>query len=224
MSSKLTPEENRRRTKRIWRDVGIWIALTFVILAAKWGFEQTELGEEFSVTTHKFLQHRLISNRRPNTTPIAIVDISDLEVATLKLDGESYKATPRDKLLKLIEAIAKQEPLAIGVDIDFSPNKGSYITPADPKFFQDCLDISAKNRIPIFLGIKRSEIYSSEYWLGAEDYKDLAVSIFLPQKDTRKLWAWIKPEKNSPAIRTMAAALAESLHETEQRGPSPDYS
>jgi hypothetical protein len=142
---------------------------------------------------------------------------------TFTFAGKTYDATPRDKLFALIQAIADQKPRSIGVDIDFSAHEGDkgYRTLADPKFFQDRLDIAQRKQhpVPIVLGIRRSQIYAPEYWLGVADYKDLAASIFLPHEDTRKLWSWIKPDKTSAGIRTMSWALAEKLDREEQQIP-----
>jgi CHASE2 domain-containing sensor protein len=205
MPPPLTSEENRRRTRKIWRDVRVSVILTIAILSLKWGFEHTEFGDDLRILAHKYLLQRLVSTQRASAAPIAIVDISDLEADC------SNKATSREKLLKLINAIAKQRPLAIGVDIDFSPNQQGYWTPDDPNFFQSCLDITSDkdNPVPVVLGIERAQEYEPIHWLGAIRYKDLAASIYLPQKDTRKLWSWIKPKDH--VIPTMAAALAQKI-------------
>jgi len=213
MTSHLPPEESRRRTIKIWRDVGIWIVLTAVILGLKLGFEHTEFGNDLRILSHKYMLQRLVSNREATSTPIVIVDISEMETEYLSEDKVMYKATPRDKLLNLIQAIAKQNPRAIGVDIDFSPDEHGYMTPDDPEFFKACLTLSNRkeNPIPVVLGIGRTEAFAPKYWLAAIAYKDLAASILLPQKDTRKLWEWAKPDAYT--VPTMAAALSKSIWE-----------
>jgi CHASE2 domain-containing sensor protein len=220
MVGELTPEEKSQRTKRIWRDVRHWLLLACLMFAAKWAFEHTSMGEHFKLATYRFLHQNFIPNRHEGELPVAIVDISNLPIESITIDGHKYEATPRDKLLALIKSIVAQEPAAIGIDIDFSPNQEGYITPGDPQFFQSCLDIRKESKVPIFLGIKRSEIYPSDHWLGAEDYKTLAASIFLPQRDTRKLWKSIKPREDLPPVPTMAAVLAESLQASETRVPT----
>ncbi len=207
----LTPAEKSERVKKIWRDAGKWALFACVVFVAKWGFEHTPTGEQFRLWNYRFLEQNLIPSRPDDEIPVAIVDISDLEVESTNIDGVTYRATPRDKLLKLIESIVKQEPAAVGIDIDFSPNEQGYITPADPQFFQSCLDIRKESKIPIFLGIRRSQIYPPHHWLGAEDYRELAASIFLPRNDTRKLWKWIKPREDLQSVPTMAARLADSF-------------
>lgn len=217
MSSQLTSEQRR---KKIWRDVWIWVVLTAVILTLKWGFEHTEFGHDVKLLAHKYILQRLISARGTAPSPITIVDISDLDEeciaydkATNKADKEIYKATPRDKLWKLIETIAKHNPRAIGVDVDFSLTEKGWVTPGDPDFFESCLDLSTRKDypVPVVLGIYRTQRDEPKHWLGSLDYKDLAASIFLPQKDTRKLWEWIKP--TSHTVPTMSSALAKHISE-----------
>lgn len=217
MSTVLSSEEIRERTKKIWRDAVIGVLIAVVIFICKWGFERTSLGQQFNLASYNFLQQKLMSSHQEGDIPV-VVDISDLEVATINVDGETYRATPRDKLLSLIEAITEQDPAAVGVDIDFSPNDQGYLTPGDPQFFQSCLDISKKTGVPIFLGIRRSEIYPPEQWLGAEDYKELAASIFIPN-DNRKMLRWLKPTKNSKPVPTMGSVLANSLQYSETHLP-----
>jgi CHASE2 domain-containing sensor protein len=201
--------------------VRVGILLTFLIVVGLWAFEHTRPGKQSKLAAYDFLQQRLIANSTEGRIPVALVDISDLEVEQLNIDGQIYRATPRDKLFNLVNAIAEQEPIAIGIDIDFSPNEQGYLTPHDPKFFQDCLDTREKMGIPIFLGIRRSQIYASERWLGVADYKPLAASIFIPDTGGTKLWRWIKPGDNSEEVPTMSALLAASFQHPQENLPEP---
>lgn len=213
-----TEEKNSRR-REIWRDFWKGILVTLLILGAVWWFEHTSSGEQVKAFTYDFLQRKLMSSRRDEDIPVAVVDISDLEVAPVNIDGETYRATPRDELLRLIEAIADQEPVAVGVDIDFSPNEAGYITPHDPQFFQSCLDIGEKKQTPVLLGIRRSQIYPRERWLGVEEYAGLAASVFVPKSDNRKMWEWIKPDEGAEPVPTMSALLAEKLRRSRKKLP-----
>ncbi len=205
----VSPEQKRRRAKRIWHDATVGLLVLFVVLFGKWCLEKTLVGEYLEDSTHKLLQYRLIQTRQPEESPIVIVDITDLE---------SSPITPRHPLLNIIEAVAQQHPRAIGIDIDFSPNENGYISPDDPAFFDQCLMLSKRSNIPIILGIRRSQTFPADHWLGAEEYKELAASIFLPT-ETRKLWSWIQPDPNLPHIRTMAQALTESFQMSGPRVP-----
>jgi len=186
--------------------------------------DQTQIAKDLELTGYALLQRQLSSDR----VPIYIVDISDLEVASFNIDGQTGKATPREPLRKIIEAVAAWKPRAIGVDIDFSPDQNGYITPRDPEFFQSILDLRRKQNMPIFLGIKRSEALRPAVWLGSEDYKALAASITIPKQDPRKMPRWIplsehseceppmstiRADEHSKCGRTMSAGLADTFRE-----------
>ena len=106
-----------------------------LLLALKLGFEHTGLGKQFEVLGYNFLQRQLLRE----SVPVQVVDISDMPISETNIDGKIYEATSRDSLRKIIDAIAAQDAAAIGIDLDFSPDRG-YVTPRDPDFFQYCLD------------------------------------------------------------------------------------
>ena len=194
--------EAERRNGRIWRDLLRGLLFTVLILGLKVVIEHTSLGKQIELAGYISLQQRLKSE----SDTIQIVDISDLEISETKIQGRSYRATPRDVLANITQAIADQNPRVIGVDIDFSPDADGYITPRVPDFFQS----SAGLNVPIFLGIHRTQALPPDVWLGDPKFAGLAANIIIP-KDSTKMPIEIQTNANSTSGLTMSAALAGAL-------------
>jgi|ERR1700686_1015501 len=194
------------RKKEILRDLLKGALFVVLVLAVKLGVEHTTPGKQIELLGYNTLQHQLSSQ----SVPVQVVDISELPASEITIDGVAYKATSRETLTKIIDAIAEQEPEAIGVDLDFSPDNNGYITPSDPDFFKYCLD----RGLPIFLGIQRTQILPPDAWLNSEQYEKLAASITIPRQDTKKMPSWIQSGTNFKPGRTMSAALARAFGES----------
>jgi CHASE2 domain-containing sensor protein len=200
----------------------VFIALVFSI---KLMVEHTTFGKQLELMSYNLLQLRL----RAHSTPVTIVDISELAPEEFDVDGQTGVATPRESLKEMMEAIAEHSPKAIGVDIDFSPDENGYIHPRDPEFFQFCRELGEKKGIPVVLGVKRTLHKPSAEWLGDKSYEELAGSILVP-KDSRRMLHLIKIEQETtgeteatPAPgKSMSVALAEAYGDTasgsKQRG------
>src|SRR5258707_843246 len=143
------------------------LLITFIILGIKWCAEQTLLYKSIQTAAYVWLQGRLTPPMKREALPIVLVDISPLKPVARQVEGKEFSETPRDKLLELIRAVAKQHPRVIGVDIDFSPVEHGYVNFRDPKFFRDVIPISKdkESPVPIFMGIKRSDNKPRENWL-----------------------------------------------------------
>lgn len=174
---------NRPLFKEGLRD--LFTALLFItcVLALKLAVEQTTAGKRLTRLSYDLLQ------RTPPASPgpVTVVDISALQPAAFDVDGQTGIVTPREPLQQMIEAIAEGRPKAIGVTIDFSPERGEYLHPRDPEFFQFCLNLRRQKGVPVFLGIYRSRDARPEKWLKAEDYQDLAASLLMPWDSERML-------------------------------------
>jgi CHASE2 domain-containing sensor protein len=209
----------RYHRRQLWRDalkgilfIGLGLSISFLI-------EHTKFGKHLELMGYNFLQTQL-SNQ---PAPLAIVDISDLARKDFIVNGEMVTATPRAALKEMIQAIADQQPKAIGIDVDFSPDENGYILPSDPEFFQFCLDLAKQKGVPIFLGIRRTIAKPSAEWLGEAKYQDLAANILVP-RDSKRMLSLLKVEDN-PApnaaeekarpSKTMSALLAEAAGRTE---------
>ncbi|HWB59018.1 MAG TPA: CHASE2 domain-containing protein, partial [Chthoniobacteraceae bacterium] len=133
---------------------------------------------------------------------------SDLKPAPLDPAGNRM-VTPRAPLFALLQAIVKQKPGAIGVDIDFSPIDGHFVTPADPDFFQHCLDLEKSSGVPIFLGVFRTHYGAPKDWLGDEKFGPLAATLGMPKGDVTHARAWLE-QTGAPGVYlpSLSAALA----------------
>jgi CHASE2 domain-containing sensor protein len=158
----------------------VFIALVFSISLL---IGRTTFGKQLKLMSYNLLQLRLTSR----STPVTIVDISDLAPEEFDIDGLTGTATPRAALQEMIEAISEQTPKAIGIDIDFAPDENGYIHPRDPEFFQFCLNLRQQKGIPVFLGVKRTMAKAPSEWLGNEKYQELAGSILVPKDSSRML-------------------------------------
>lgn len=168
--------KGRYSGREILRDLFIGLLFFACVLVIKIAVEQTRPGNQLSLMIYDLLTPSLTTD----SLPVTIVDISDLEPEDFNVDGQMVRATPREPLREMIEAISEHEPKAIGVAIDFSPDKKGYIHPNDPEFFQFCLDVKQNKGVPIFLGIYRSLGLPVEKQLGDEKYQDLAANLLIP--------------------------------------------
>jgi CHASE2 domain-containing sensor protein len=198
-----------RRDSRILRDFLKGLLFITLILAAKVAFEHTEPGRQLELAGYVYLQRHLAAD----DVPVQILDISDLGVTEIHSNGRVYRATSRDALQKLIQAIVDQGPRAIGIDIDFSPDANGYLTPDDPEFFQFCLD----SDVPILLGVYRTQVLPPEAWLGEQRFEPLGASIIIPNEDTRKLPLTIRTSPQFEPGRAMGAALGNVFGEARCR-------
>ena len=192
------------------------LVVTFILLLTKEWLEVTPVGERLKANTYDLLQERLSSALNKDDLPVAVVDISESDALKPK---RSDAVTPREPLIKLMTAIAKQKPRAIGVDVDFSPEQGMYLTPADPEFFAACLRLGEVTNVPIFLGIFRSQALPADAWLGSRDYEPLAASIIVPT-DFKKMAQWMQVYGDtSRKVPTLSAALADAFHKSDRQPP-----
>jgi hypothetical protein len=128
-----------------------------------------------------------------------------------RLDAESRlgRLTPRAQLTRLIDRIVKENPAAIGIDLDFSPHdkdlakgwtESGWTARGGPQFFDYIRGLPT----PIYLGVDRSRYGKQAEWLGAEDYRDLAVNIDVSQQDNGEMPLWIR---RSGSCLPLAAGL-----------------
>ena len=177
-----------------WRwDLTLFAGLTISALALELTIPHTQVGYELAYASHRWFQ----SGLTPADVPVTLVDISDLEHVPSE--------TRRQVLEGLLRAIAKQNPKAIGLDIDFSPEELGYVDPLDPQFFELCL--SLRKSVPIFLGVGRTVGVKGLDWLGDPKYHEMAAAVQIP-KDTRKLVYSFRVGDEPTELRSFSAALA----------------
>ncbi len=175
---------------RVALDLGAGLFLTIALLIVKVLFETTAPGRLLDGMLYCWVETPLFVG--DNKLPVAVVDISRLDA-----DPRPGRLTPRAQLERLIDRIVKENPAAIGIDLDFSPHdidpgKGwterGWTARGGPQFFDYIRGLPT----PIYLGADRPRYGKPAEWLGAEDYQKLAVNIDAPQEDNREMPLWIR--------------------------------
>jgi serine/threonine protein kinase len=195
---------SRAASSRIWQvipEVLLGLSITVALLVLKGAFGTTTPG--------RLLNEMLIfwAQARPSfgvpELPVAVVDISKLDAVAV-----AGRPSPRAQLEEIIAAIAQENPAAIGIDVDFSPEDGSWTQRGGPQFFE----YLQRLRIPVYLGVSRSRYSNSAAWLGAEEYRALAAGIAVSADDISKMPLWIGRGRSGPCLE-----LADSV-----LGPAPE--
>jgi tetratricopeptide (TPR) repeat protein len=198
-------EENESGT--VSRKKRIFIVLAYIVVGTlatgmlvgvKLIFEHTSAGQQNEMWVYGKLQGALSSIDTEN--PVALVDISGVP------DEQDGKPILLDKIQEIIEALVKLQhrPLAIGIDVDFSPPPNGDID--DDDFLDFCLDKSRE--VPIFLAVGQNKAAPPEAWLGQDKYKELAAAVAINPDDTRKVPLWVRTDKQTEKLNTMSYALA----------------
>jgi CHASE2 domain-containing sensor protein len=194
----------------------LWTGLlvTAVILFVKWCFEHHPLYQGFQSSSYVWLQSRLRPPVSRDDLPVVVVDIHQLAPNEKEVNGIKFSVTPRKELLDLITKVADQRPSVIGIDIDFSPNQFGYMDlENDQVFFRTLMENSKNNKVPIFLGIRRSQDKFPQKWLGAAEFNSLAASIWIPPDERKVLKSIVVSNESatdSVRGRSMSLALAEA--------------
>ena len=146
--------------------------------------------------------------------PLIVVDIGKLEGGTGELP------TPRNKLKEIVGAIAKQNPRAIALAVDFSPKEtGGWQDRNDPEFFDYCLNLREDTGVPIFLGVGRSIQDPPEAWLGIKKYQSLAAGLNFQHPNTNKVFLWTRPANTTERLPSLSLALAKTYRESSPAPP-----
>jgi CHASE2 domain-containing sensor protein len=204
------------RRSKLTREVLRGLVVTVALVVAKVGFEHTDIAQRLDLLGFEFLQSRLSTFQDKSRLPVLVVDISGIR------GGRGDEVTPRAPLMALIDAIARDRPRAIAVDIDFSPNETGLLSEDDPAFFEHCLSLTAQ--VPIVLGVYRARAAGPDSWLGLPRYRALAANIAIPlegsNRTTTRAPRWTAPRSDGASLPTMAYALASAYRATAP-APSP---
>jgi CHASE2 domain-containing sensor protein len=197
------------------------LLVVLLVTTGKLWFERTPDGEALQYLSYD-RQQRLSAQKHDRRTelPVAVVDLSALSPVTA--EAGQAPVTPREPVLKLLREIAGHGALGIGLDVDYSPENGSYVTGEDPRFFHHCQQLHDKqgHPVPVFLGVHRAQSLSRSQWLGSPEWAGLAAHVVAPREDHRKLAAWMQ-SKGEERICGLSARLAGVLGVpgTEDCGP-----
>jgi len=205
---------NAQRIEPIKVFILIGLVTTSLLLGLKIGLEKLGYSQRWEAYGYEFLQARLPQFSRREEIPVIVVDISKLG------GGTSNQPTPRGRLQEIIDAVARQYPKAIAVDVDFSPSdtEVGWVDPEnDPQFLEHCLELSRKQ--PIFLGVDRGIESPPEAWLGVTEYQSMAVGMRFPLAAERML-LWVRAPGVSEKLPSLSLALAQSYRRSVPRPPA----
>ena len=195
------PDEEPR--KKNWqRYVAIGLLATAILVGLKLLIEHTTWGKENELWVFGKLQSSLSSIDLNN--PVVVLDIASLP------GGKRGEPTPRKDLQTIIQALAELEPkpIAIAVDVNFSPRGIHYAAPDDDKFFDFCLSITQNKKLPVFLAVGETKTAPPEAWLGSPLYKQMAVAAVADKYDTSHIPLWLESSASSEKLKTLNYALA----------------
>lgn len=157
----------------IVKDLFIGLVLAVFLISAKVAFEH-HYGHGILLATYDFLQTRLVGK----SDLVVVVDISDIETKQVKANRI---LTDRQRLLEIINFLARQTPppKAIGIDIDFSSNSGvmekgsEFHDPNnDRALFERCLELK-RSGIPVVLSVFSARRLDPRDWLGSAEFTEL---------------------------------------------------
>lgn len=175
------------------------LVATAVLFAATSAFEHTSMGERAEAYAYRLLLS-FMSPFTGTALPVVVVDIG-------AMPGGKDGPTPRDRLRDLLTSIAAEQPRAIAVDIDFSPDETGWKTSDDPAFFDFCLELETKRQIPLFLAVYRTSAQGPASWLGNEKYQTLAAAGLANGVNTSRVPRWLTEADPQHALSTLGQAL-----------------
>jgi hypothetical protein len=186
--------ETRRheRGREIWISFWMSVAITFTLLGVKWLVEKkTDIGRQIESMSYDLLQLHLSAAKE---LPVVVLDISGIQMRP-GLGAQPELLTDREPLRKIVESLAARQgenaPLAIGLDVDFSPDSNRYAYPDDPALFDYFL--TENKTIPIRVGVNRSLALGPQMWLRDPKYIDLASCVVVPNPEKGQS-SWYMPE------------------------------
>ena len=183
--------------RRLLTDVIVTGLVLFFVLV--W-IEPSPLGRQLEQACYK---DTVLSWADSDSVPVQLVDLKNIPL----VNG----FTPRAPLLALLTSLEQMQPkpAAIGVDIDFSPHEtgGWEDTEHDPEFFRECLRLEQVNKVPIYLGIRRSQYLPPSLWLGDEEFGALAASAWVDRGDIGRMPYCLKTRR-TPFGPSLNSALA----------------
>ena len=187
------------------------IAITLVLLGLKGLVQRTDFGRLVDQMSYDLLQHNLSSVKSAKDLNVMVLDISAIPMVTVPGIIQSQTVTSREPLLSIVESLVTKEhpPLAIGLDVDFSPDEYGYASPDDPNFFESLLQMRGKTQIPILVGVDKSLALGPQKWLIDPKYMGLASCIVVPTPEpgqsTRYMPEWL--EVKYPATQEQQATM-----------------
>lgn len=215
--------------RHLWPSIGTHVLIGCATVAcltiAKIAFEQTRAGRVLDQWLYAQIQYLWFTLPPAEVPlPISIVDISDLHPQAPANPGEvshdaQWAITPRKPLTALVEAIAKEGPYSIGLDLDLGPRGNPpAITTEDRELLEACGRIantyrSADGTRPVNIAVaigERSQFISEVAWLGDANYYELAGTASLFPDEFRCLPLVLRHDVQQIQIPSLSALMAQS--------------
>lgn len=160
------------------RDFWIGLALTAVLILAKFLLEHTAFGHQVEHMTMNLQQLQLAGAFRQDSR-VAVVDISDVARQPRNPPDDLEQVTDREALGALILAVSDASPAAIGVDVLLDPPEGNGLTDGEKRLLDTCLIVQKK--VPIYVAIFDGILRGPDGWLGERRYGGLAAYALVPR-------------------------------------------
>lgn len=157
-----------------WKYSGLCVIIVFVVVELK--LHSTWLAEGVEVASYYLLS----SVRRPQTQgpdrappPVTIIDIGEIG---RKDDKVLKKITARQPLAAVLKRIRGMNPVAVGIDIDFSPvliktaGVDDYYFPDEDLDLVNEIMLFERDKIPIYVGVHRGVGAGPAHWWHAREW------------------------------------------------------
>lgn len=200
-----TPNAEAKRFSPLLERFAIGMVVTVLLMLGAKFVEHSSFGHRIETSMFEILQWPLPKSNK--ALPIVVVNMSDVP-------RDTDLVTSRAAIRRTLQAVVDQGPLAVGIDLDFSPGLDGWIADDDPEFFEFCLKLKQERNVPIFLGVYRTTGAGPETWLGSKDYKELAAAL-TAANDTKRLPLWLQAKGSSEKLPTLGAALADTYRPTQ---------
>lgn len=181
----------------ILRSFVVGLVVTIILVGLVLHIESLPLGHRIEILAYEFLHGQKAPFSPEIEMPVIVIDISKIP------GGRGSTVTSRVALKAILAELVNQKPLAIAVDIDFSPNDDGWIDNGDPEFFEYCLEQRrSANPVPIILGVYRTSSQKPAAWLGSAEFKELAADMSINSQDTSRVRLWVQKgeEEQLPSI------------------------
>ncbi len=157
------------------------------------------------------LQERLISHywSVKSDKDLRLPVIVDISETIPSLPGHP---TDIEALKSLINALRELSPAAIGIDIDFSPDRG-LIRPTDWNTFSQWSRLTRPDDsrpLPVKLGVFRRLYDVPKNWLGRSEFRSLAAGMAVPEDHQNNYYYVQARENENERLLQLAAALYEA--------------
>jgi len=177
----------RAHHRKVLTGFFVSLAFTLLLVRLKMWAEPTVIGQEIEETSYGLLQHHL-GAPTADTLRVVVLDISAIPMRpadSLEPPSVAGLVTDRTSLSKIVSSLDTEDdkPMAIGLDVDFSPTAHGFADSADRGIFEDFLNLQSQRGNPIRVGVNNSISLGPDKWLFDPKYLPLATCIVVPNAE-----------------------------------------